>query len=547
PIPFGGDCLRRIERELTERIKTVQAAAGRYDAKAVLVGILPTLRKSDLDLTNMAPVPRYHALNEALKRLRGDAFEFNVAGQDELIVKHDSVMLEACNTSCQMHFQVGADEFARLYNIAQAVAGPVLAAAVNSPLLFGQRLWKETRIALFQQAIDTRTPGHQVQERIARVSFGNEWVSESVLEILQEDVARFRVILGVDIDEDAFEVLDRGGVPKLGALQIHNSTVYRWNRPCYGICQGRPCLRIENRVLPAGPTVLDEVANAAFWFGLMSGVVAKFDDITQVMSFDTAKENFLAAAKLGLDAHMTWVDGHKLPAQELICDRLLPLAHNGLEKAGIAGEDIDRYLSVIRRRVGSGRTGSHWMLESLSELRGQGTRSEQLAALVAASHAHQADGKPVHEWPLARLEQAGGWKQNYLYVDQYMTTDLFTVHEDDVIDLVANLMDWRYIRHVPVEDDQHRLVGLVSYRALLRLLAQDLPHGKENPLAVSKVMQADPVTVSPETPTLDAIELMREHRVSCLPVVKDERLVGIVTERDFMHIAGELLEMHLRE
>lgn len=547
PLTFAGKCLGDMEASLLDAVARFRAAAKVHGARVVMTGILPTIRKSDLGPERLTPLPRYVALAQAIRGLRGGSFDLRVSGMDELHLRHDTVMLEACNTSCQFHFQVGADEFARLYNVAQAVTAPVLAAATNSPLLLGKRLWHETRVPLFQQAIDTRQPSTDIQDRSARVSFGTGWVRGSVVEIFREDIARFRVLLGTEVDEDPLAVLDAGGVPELQALKMFNGTVYRWNRPCYGVTDGKPHLRIENRVLPSGPSVLDEVANAALWFGLMSGLAHEHEDIAQVMDFDTAKGNFVAAARLGLDARLGWLDGRRRPARDLILETLLPMARSGLDRSGIDAADAERYLGVIEKRVTSEQTGSEWILKSLAGMEGKGTRAERMRAIVAATVKRQQDNKPVHDWPLAQLRDAGGWKHNYLRVEQIMTTDVFSVHEDDVIDLVASVMDWRKIRHVPVEDDQHHLVGLVSYRALLRLLAQDLPHGKDNPVPVRDMMQRDPITVTPETHTLEAIRIMRAKGVTCLPVVKEGRLVGIFTEHDLTDIAAELLESKLRE
>ncbi len=547
PISFGTDCLSKMEHALSRHVAKLREVAAEFGAKAVLTGILPTLKQSDMGLQNMMPLSRYAALNEAIKELRGGDFEFHVAGIDELIIKHDSVLLEACNTSCQVHFQTGPEEFAKLYNVAQAVAAPVLALAANSPVLFGRRLWAETRIALFQQSIDTRLPGRHLEDRRARVSFGDGWVKNSVLEIFREDVSRFRAIIGMSIDEDPFEEIAQGRAPRLKALQLHNGTVYRWNRACYGISEGKPHLRIENRVLPSGPTILDEVANAAFWFGLMSGVSHTYPDITKVIEFDTIKSNFLSAARYGLEAQFTWIDDQTAPAEELIRHQLLPLARDGLERAKINQADIDRYLGVVEARAACRRNGSKWILRSLASMKDKGTSAERFCAITAAMHTRQQTDEPAHEWSLARLEEGGGWKHNYLRVEQIMNTNLFSVHEDDVIDLVANMMDWRRIRHVPVEDNSHRLVGLVSYRALLRVLARDMPHGQDNPLAVRDIMQRKPITISPDMPTTKAIATMRNAAVSCLPVVEDGRLVGLVNESDFVAIAGQLLEDQLRE
>ncbi|MDZ4805236.1 MAG: CBS domain-containing protein [Candidatus Eisenbacteria bacterium] len=547
PLVFGGDCLSRMESQINELLLKLRVAAAKKDVEILMVGILPTIRKSDLGEENMTPRARYHALNRALTALRGGTYEFYIKGVDELLLKHDSAMLEACNTSFQVHFQAGAKEFANLYNIAQVAAGPVLAAATNSPLLFGKRLWAETRIALFQQAVDTRSSGHHMRERKSRVTFGNDWLRGSAAEIFKEDIASFRALVGIEQDEDPFEILKRGGVPELNALRLFNGTVYRWNRPCYGIIDGKPHLRIENRVLPAGPTVVDEVANAAFWFGVISGLSDQYDDITQVIDFEAASMNFMSAARIGLSAQFHWLEGKEAPAQTLILDTLLPMAHAALIRREVKAADVDRYLGIIEHRVRTGRTGSRWMITSLAGLKDKGTPGERLNALTAASIARQKEGLPVAEWKPADLSEAGGWQHNYAVVEQYMVTEIYTVQPDEPIDLVANLMEWQRIRHVPVEDQEHHLIGIVSYRAVLRALA----HGHHSldgmPLAVADIMKKNPLSVAPDTPTLDAIALMRQHQIGALPVVHNGRLIGIITEHDFLDIAAELLEQKLRE
>ncbi len=550
PLELGPDCLSRMEADAEGLLAKVRDAARRHDVEVLLTGILPTLAKKDLSLDSMAPVPRYHALNEAMNRVRGQNYSIRIKGRDELIVHHDNVLLESCNTSFQVHFQVSPGEFVKRYNIAQAVAAPVLAVATNSPLLFGRQLWRETRIALFQQSIDIRRPTDDRRDSTARVSFGRDWVRSSVLEIFREDVARFRVLLANDKREDPFESLAGGGCPGLYALRLHNSTVYRWNRPCYGISDGKPHLRIENRVLPAGPTVVDQIANAAFWFGLMSALASEVDDISRVLDFDVAKENFLAAARLGLGAQFGWLEGETLPAQELVVNRLLELARRGLDEMGIQATDIDRYLGIIEERATTGRTGSQWLVDSLRGMREVGSPSERLAALTLGSVERQSGEcvQPVARWTPATLDEAGRWKDHYATVGQLMTTDLFTVHKDELVDLVAYMMDWRHIRHVPVEDDRHRLVGLVTHRSILRVVASNLARDRDHPIPVSDVMQRDVFTVRPATSTLDAMRQMRERRISCLPVTNEDGvLVGIVTERDLMGIAGQLLEEFLAD
>jgi CBS domain-containing protein len=523
----------------------LRSAARQARAKVVLTGILPTLSKTDLRMENMSPRPRYRALDEATCRLRGGPLHLHVEGADELHVEHDNVMLEACNTSFQMHLQVSAEEFAPFYNVAQTIAAPVLAAAVNSPLLFGRRLWKETRIALFRQSVDTRRASVHARELSPRVRFGERWIKTSVLEVFQEDVARFPVLMATPVTEDPMDLIEAGKAPELQALSLHNGTVYTWNRACYGLGDGQAHLRIECRLLPAGPSVVDEVANAAFWAGLILGVTKEYGDITTRLDFSDAKANFIAAGRLGLKAGFNWVDGQMVTAPDLILSQLLPLARAGLESVSVDPEDIDRYLGIIQARVETRRVGANWLLESLARMRGKGSPAERFAALTAATVARQETRAPGHEWPLARLDESGGWEEAYARVEQFMDTELFTVNEDELVERVAFVMDRKQLRHVLVEDRDHKLVGIVSYRLLIRLLA-DGEFSKEGTIAVKEIMSTDPITIPPDMPSTDAIELMRVKRVSALPVVAGGKLVGLVSERDFMGVAHELLMEKLR-
>ncbi|MEM7262016.1 MAG: glutamate-cysteine ligase family protein, partial [Planctomycetota bacterium] len=551
PLKFGGGCLGELEGQMNDLLAKARAGARAHDTEVMMTGILPTLTRSDLDLSNMSDRPRYHELNEAFGRERGDDYNFRIRGIDELSFKHSSVMLEAANTSFQIHFQVAPQEFARLYNVAQAALGPVLAVSANSPLLFRHRLWAETRIALFQQSVDTRKAGMHVRTIEPRVSFGTDWIDESVLEIFREDVSRFKVLLGTAIEEDPFERLAAGECPKLQALLLHNSTVYRWNRPCYGITNGKPHLRIENRVIPAGPSIRDEVANAAFWFGLMAGLVEAHPDIRESFRFDDAKNNFVAASRHGLDARLNWFNGKTVTADQLVLEELVPLAKDALRRSGLSADQVAEYLEVIEERVRRRRTGSRWILDSLASMgRRPDNKNEPFVAVTAATHRWQQTDKPVHEWDLAGIDESGGIKSNFLRIEQFMTTDLITVHDEESIDLVANLMDWKRIRHVPVEDSHQRLVGIVSYRRLIRYLARRENESSPGDLSskpISGIMKRDPIHVAPELSALEAIGLMRQHGISCLPVVSGDQLVGIVTETDFTRIAGQLLEEYLSE
>jgi CBS domain-containing protein/gamma-glutamyl:cysteine ligase YbdK (ATP-grasp superfamily) len=544
PQLFTGAGLHRMEDELRELLALAQRGAAACQADVLLTGILPTLHQSDLTLDNLSPGPRYDELNRTISRLRGNTFNIHIKGLDELQLTHDNVLLEACCTSFQVHLQVSAEEFAKLYNLAQVLTAPLLAAATNSPLLLGHRLWHETRIALFQHAVDERSNARQLRDHPPRVSFGEAWVKSSVLEIFREEIARFRIVLTKGIEEDSLATLARGELPELAALRLHNGTVWRWNRPCYGVSGGRAHLRIENRVMPAGPTVIDEMANAAFFLGLMEALPEEYGDVTNRMSFDETKENFFAAARHGLKAQFTWLDGRNTPATALILDELLPLAHAGLQRAGIGDADRLRYLGVLEERVRSGQNGSAWLLRSLSRMSERGTREQRQRALAAMTLAQQQTDAPVHTWPLAQLEEEKDWRRNFQTVGQFMSTDLFTVRPGDLLDLVACVMDWRHVRHVPVEDDEGRLVGVISYRDLLHLLAQ----GKAGtPLTAREVMVPQPLTVSPQCATLEALEMMRRENIGCLPVIEKDKLVGIVTAYDFLALAAELIEAQLKE
>jgi CBS domain-containing protein/gamma-glutamyl:cysteine ligase YbdK (ATP-grasp superfamily) len=540
PHLLGGRCFSRMEKELSEVMRLAREGAHDCGADVLLGGILPTLALSDLRLDNITPKPRYHELNRVIGELRGGTFSAYIKGRDELHVKHDNILLASCSASFQIHLQVNPREFAAQYNLAQAIAAPVLAAAVNSPLLFGRRLWQETRVALFQHSNDSRTSAQQSRSQPPRVGFGEGWLNDSVIELFREQIARFRVVMTNSPDEDPLAVLKRGGVPSLSALRLHNGSIWPWNRACYGVSEGRPHLRIENRALPAGPTVFDEVANAAFFVGLMTALPGEYGEVSGRMAFDDAKANFFAAARYGLRAQLTWMDGKRYVAAALILDRLLPSAREGLRQSGVAEADIERYLGTLEGRVRSGQTGAQWMLQSLEAMGGEGTSDLRQRKLSAAILERQQGGEPVHRWAVIKAYGSEGWRQSRHTVGHLMSTDLFTVRPDDLVEMVARVMEWRDVRHVPVEDEEGRLVGIVSHRRLLRMLADRLPGVTEELVAVRQIMNHEPVSVAPTTPVAEAVELMRSRRIGSLPVVEGGRLVGIVTVYDFLESSARL-------
>ena len=543
PRVFEGDCLSKMETELRGHLNKIKEVANKLDSEILLTGILPTLRKSDLGYDNLTPKKRYKALMTALRNMRGTDYDLRIEGIDELLIKHDSPLLEACNTSFQVHLQVAPKDFAKLYNIAQAITAPVMAIAANSPILFNKRLWHESRIALFQQSIDTRNSYNHLRDRSPRVMFGNAWLKESITEIYKEDIMRFRVLIASDVEENALEEIRDGKVPRLRALNVHNSTVYRWNRPCFGISDnGKPHLRIENRVFGAGPTVMDEMANAAFWLGLMAELPHIYEDISKEMSFEDARDNFMKAAKFGIDSKFTWINDKKISAVDLILNELLPIAKAGLERQNVDKTSIDYYLGLIEQRAKLHTNGARWMLRTYTKFAKETTKDEAIAALTNAMTQNQLSGKPVHEWEVPNLEDFMDYEVGNVTVEEFMETDIFTVQQDDIIELVADIMNWKDLRYIAVEDDEGVLTGLVSSTNLLQQFARK-PLSDDNVILVKDVMIDNPITITPEASFMDGMKLIKEHNIGCLPVVRETgELVGMITEMTFFKMAKRLLK-----
>ena len=547
PREFMAKALRELEDECTGKLEKIEHVINKLGATIVLTGILPTLMKYDLEMSNLTPKQRYFALMEAInQQLVGSTYELNLVGIDELLLKHDSPLIEAVNTSFQVHLQVHPSQFVHMYNLAQALAAPVMALGANSPIVFGRRLWHESRIAMFQQALDTRTSHDHMRERSPRVNFGRQWLDKSILEIYREDIVRFRVLLSGDVQEDALELISAGQVPKLRSLQVHNSTVYRWNRPCYGISDnGKPHLRIENRVLPSGPTVLDEVANAAFWLGCMVQMHDDVGDIRNKIGFEDVFDNFGKAAKFGIDSKFTWMFDQKIPVVNLALDELIPRARKGLEMRNVDPEDISRYMDVIESRAREHMNGARWALRSYTKLKKETTEDEALTVLTYAMCVNEKSGIPVHKWKMPELKDLKEYLPSGLKVSQFMTTDLFTVQKDDILDLVIDMMDWRKIRYTPVEDKEGKLVGLITLRLVLRhmLKLRNQDPGTEPEITTAKdIMNKNPHTIGPNATINEAMAIMRENTIGCLPVVQNGELIGIITETDFLRIAGRLIE-----
>ena len=540
PCELTGDCFTQLEGTLRREMGAIRRAAERHGVDVLAIGILPTLGWEHLTLDNMTPSPRYAALNRRVTAMRQGEFRIHIRGTDILHATHDNVLLEAFNTSFQLHLQVTPESFAHTYNAMQLATGLAVAASGNSPLLLGHRLWEETRVALFRQSVDTRRDQELRRGSRPRVFFGDDWVENSILDLVRDDVSRFRVVLPMDDGQPMpGELLDRGEIPKLSALALHNGTIYRWNRPCYGVVDGVPHLRIENRPMPAGPTAVDSMANAAYLFGLTHGLMSEYGDISGRMAFHDCKANFYNAASTGLRAALHWLDGRMHAADELIL-YTMPLASKGLRELGVDEGDVNRLLDLVSDRVSSGQTGARWMIDGFNRMRTVVPQDEALQAVVLDYIDGQKSGQPIHKWDKMEMPARDLRKSAYARVGQIMSKDLITVREEDTVTLAEAMMRWEGIRHVPVENSEGELVGMFTLVDVVQALRKR--DGDDAELSIGDIMHRDPVTVTPETPTLEAIRILREQKLSAVPVVKDGKLEGILTDSDFLVVAARMLE-----
>jgi hypothetical protein len=369
-------------------------------AHMMIIGILPTVDEAHLNAAAFSANPRYQLLNEQIFAARGEDLEIDIRGIERLSTYADTIAPEAACTSVQLHLQVEPDAFAAHWNAAQAIAGVQAAVGANAPFFFGKELWRETRIALFEQATDTRPDELKAQGVRPRVWFGERWIT-SIFDLFEENVRYFPALLPVCEDEDPVETLARGDVPQLAELRLHNGTIYRWNRPIYDVVRGRPHLRVENRILPAGPTVVDILANAAFYYGLLRVLVEEDRPLWTQMSFSAAEENFHVGARDGIEARVYWPGVGEVPVAELVLRRLLPQAHEGLELLGIAAADRDRLLGAIERRCVTLRNGASWQSTTFRRLFDGGLeRDEALRQMTVRYRELMHANEPVHDWPL---------------------------------------------------------------------------------------------------------------------------------------------------
>lgn len=403
PVVFAGRPFAALGAELESALAELGRVAGAHGGRVVTIGILPTLAAADLDGRALTDSRRFRALSAGLRALRHEPFVLAIDGDDPLEIAADDVTMQGANTSFQVHLRVAPGDFAAVYNAAQIAMAPVLAVAGNSPLFLGRRLWEETRIALFRQSVDDRAGAESDDWRPARVSFGHGWVRRDAHELFAESAAFHATLLPVVGEEDASACARAGGVPRFEELRLHHGTVWRWNRAVYDHTAGGH-LRIELRALPAGPTVADMVANAAFLLGLTLDLAPEVERLTARLAFGHARRSFYQAARRGLAAELLWPTRDGLsPRVRSVADllpELLVRARRGLDAAGIDGDEAEALLAIVAERAACGQTGAQWQRRALARLGATRSRDEALAALLARYLDLAAGSAPVHTWPL---------------------------------------------------------------------------------------------------------------------------------------------------
>jgi CBS domain-containing protein len=530
PIDLNTSCFRVTEQNLLNLLKKGQESANLIGEQILMTGILPTISPKHLDFDYMTPIPRYETLSKMLYSIRGGHFEIYLQGVDELIASLGSVLFEACNTSFQLHLQIKPQEFVDKFNWSQMIAGPVLSACTNSPILFGRELWAESRIALFKQSLDTRSSKNHLRKKLPRVYFGSDWLSDSPVNLWKNELMRFPLLLTSDDLEDSIKVLDQGGTPKLRAIRLHTGTTYTWNRLCYG--PGREAhLRIECRYLPAGPSAVDEVANFAFWVGLMNSLPENWKNTTKDISFKDVKGNFIKAARNGLSTVFNWY-GKNIPAKQLILETLLPISKQGLENCKIDQQDIEKYLGIIEQRIRGEQTGSDWIIKNYRFHRKNSNSATQ--ELVAQIINYQKENTPVHEWKVKTQKnttaEIGENKIEYT-VGNLMSTDIFTINEDASLDFVERIMAWNNIHHLPVENHSGNLVGIITDGIL-----EKSKKSKKKVKYAADIMLTNLVSVDKDTSITELEAILSKHKLAGLPVVYNDKLIGMITTNDLKNI-----------
>ncbi|AZT84901.1 hypothetical protein EHN06_15825 [Marinobacter sp. NP-4(2019)] len=403
PKAFKGAPFARTEQELLEAMQRINQHAAPLNGELVPIGILPTLRQSDMGAKVMTDEPRYHALSNALIQQRGEPFSIHIGGNDVIDLEADDVTMEGANTSFQLHWRVPAQRFADYFNAVQLVTPIALALASNSPSLFGHHLWDETRIALFKQAVDSRSPNHRTWKHPPRVYYGNGW-ARSAWELFAASASLYPPILPLMSEEDPMAVIDRGDVPELTELRLHHGTTWPWNRAIFDHKEGGH-LRIEIRSMPAGPTAVDMCANGLFVIGAALAVLEDIRHLTSILPFHYTEHNFYRAAKYGIGADIIWPHKDQVQLQDTpllnVARDLLPRAREALQRTAVDEAEIHRLLGIIEGRIQTGMTGARWQRQITDSFFRSQTTDDAFKSMLALYMGNQKTNTPVHEWTLS--------------------------------------------------------------------------------------------------------------------------------------------------
>ena len=431
PTSLAGDGLPALEARLRASLDRAHArarqvggpggasggASGEAGSAAglAMVGVLPTLMPEQVQGQWRTESVRYRHLDEAILAARGEDADVLVRGVESLSTTASSIAFEAACTSTQLHRKVSPELFAPTWNAAQLLLAPQVALGANSPFFAGRRLWDETRIELFAQSVDTRPVELRRQGVRERAYFGDTWAG-SVHDLFAENVAYFSALLPELSAEDPLAELEAGRVPHLQELRLHGGTVWRWNRPVYDVAptaDGSPAahLRVENRVLPAGPSVVDTLANAAVFYGALRVLVDDGPDprgggtpggpVGSGAQVEAVRAGFLDCARTGLAGRAAWPGRGVVGVRALLLEHLLPLAADGLAREGVPGPVVDRYLGIAEARAATGITGAVWQTRAVAALEERGAdRATALHGMFGRYLEGMHGGEPVHTWPL---------------------------------------------------------------------------------------------------------------------------------------------------
>lgn len=526
PQPLQGLGLKQIADQLYSLIEVGRKAGEPINTELFLTGILPTITMADLTFVSMTPIERYKVLSQELLNLRGEKFEIFLEGVDDVKLKLESILFEACNTSIQLHMQINPARFLHMYNWSQLISGPVLSVCTNSPLLFGKELWSENRIALFKQSLDTRIHYNHFREKVPRVYFGEDWLQKSPSELWKSAVARFPLVFRCEGTDNSTLLYASGKMPELKSVRLHNGTTYTWNRMCYGVDDNMAHLRIECRYLPSGPTIVDEVANMVFWVGLMKAGETQEENFWKKINFSAIKSNFYKAARTGLLTEFD-IFGENIAASELISNTLIPLAEKGLKDSNVDQSIIGKYLGVISDRIEKNQTGSIWQVENFRRLNNKFKPALVSKILVTESLQYQKEDIPVSEWsdiPDHSLHLF--FKNNFkkMTAKDIMSHKIQAIDIDTSVLFALKIMEWQNIHHLIVEDQKEVFKGVV-YKP-------DIEFVVNKNEKVLKYISKNFYKVFPNTSMTKIQQIVNREEGMAVVVIDKHKTVGIITKND---------------